>query len=58
VTDFNAWFQELLKLAAANDWPVEDSGGDRVAWALYYEDGYTPLDALMEDMSYGNEESQ
>ena len=47
---FGQWWDELLVVAVRLDWPVEPDDGS--AWESYYDDGYTPEEAIQEDMSY------
>jgi hypothetical protein len=56
--EFAAWHEELLKVAAEYPNPeiyqyVKQSGED--AWLSYFEDGYSPRNALGEDLSYADD---
>ena len=47
------WWRELLSVAQLKNWPVEEGGEE--AWRDYYTDGYSPVDAIREDMSHGTD---
>jgi len=47
--DWEKWWTELQRLATAANWPCSEDE----PWRDYYSDGYTPKDALEEEMSYG-----
>jgi hypothetical protein len=51
---FEQWLAQLDEVARASfgfDGPITDDTGAE-CWRSYYEDGYTPRDALAEDQSY------
>jgi hypothetical protein len=45
---FPQWLSELQAEAAKYDYPIDDVEAFRTC---YYEEGFTPVDALLEDMS-------
>lgn len=45
---FEKWFAELKALATKADWPI----GDAESWRGYFDDEYSPRDALKEDIGY------
>jgi len=47
---FEEWFKELQGFAAKHKWPVKDPR----PWLDYFKEGYSPEDALYEEMSYGD----
>lgn len=50
--EFRKWIQDLENvLNGAYDKPLHESTG-LTCWFAYFEDGYSPADALSEDLSY------
>ena len=47
---FKEWMARLRVIAAKYNWPIEDNE----PWSDYFTDGYEPLQALLEDMSYAD----
>ena len=52
--DFEDWMDNLMDLAILEyDFSLESAKSfDRNAWKLYYDEDYSPRDALEEDLSY------
>lgn len=48
---FEDWWEGLKVLGARYDWPFIADGNED-AWREYWSEGYEPMDALREDMSY------
>lgn len=44
---FEEWYQELLRLHKISEMKYTF---DRDVWKDYYNEGYSPIDALMEDL--------
>lgn len=46
---FDVWYAELVELGKKHNWPITDPAD----WREYFNDGYTPMEAMSEDVSYG-----
>jgi len=44
---FDEWFADVKELAKEYDWPV----GNPEDWREFYDDGYSPREAILEDIS-------
>jgi hypothetical protein len=57
--DFDDWLADLtvclMKDGGMTSAQAEDYAKDREAWKVYYDDNFTPDDAVYEDMSYWGE---
>ena len=51
MASFDNWFKELIQIQ--KDSLVVEVEMAKDAWKEYYEDGYSPAEALSEDASYG-----
>ena len=52
MTDFDAWLADLRAEATRRRYGPE-YGADADAWRTYFEDGYTPADAIAADEAHG-----
>jgi len=50
--DYHAWIKELKNVALATGYTVKGTNTNWEVFKDYYIDGYTPAEALLEDMSY------
>ena len=48
--DFETWLEQVGELVGIKECPGATL--DRDAWKLYYDDSYSPQEAVDEDMSY------
>lgn len=48
MSNYEAWFNEVLRLAADYEFPVQDCE----TWRGMWDEGMTARDALFEEMSY------
>ena len=59
VNDFNEWISELKEiLVRAYNFSIEQAEkyGANENWTDYYDDGYTPREAVLEDSEYWDAE--
>lgn len=48
---FQEWFKELLEEGTKLEYPFVNEN-DPECWKDYYDSGYSPYDAILEDMSH------
>lgn len=48
-TFFDEWYNEYIRECQSLEWPV----ADRETMVQAYDDGYSPRDAILEDMDAG-----
>lgn len=48
---FDEWFSDVKEIAKEYGYIVEDSSKE--AWQPFYEDGYSPREAFLEDLTNG-----
>ena len=46
--NFDQWYQKLLKL-----WPEAESVYEKDSWREYFDEDYSPQEALNEECNYG-----
>jgi hypothetical protein len=50
---FDEWFEELKAWGPDNGFPFDPETLDKEAWREYYDEGYAPGVAMLEDLTNG-----